>query len=124
LVVLVELIFRKSAAEFLTLSAEMATCAALAAAVVSPLFLRLRVRQLPAALLLGVFALGLTYLAFATLAAVRDMLAGSPQPLSAFSALPVFVAFSLPVALPATLAVAWFCHRLFRRPASASDGHA
>ena len=107
----VELLFRKNLDEASWFAFQPGACAFLGAALVAPAFLRLRSNEVSRALLLASAALAMTYVFFGLVNVVKDALAGSETPFSAFVALPVFAFFSLPLALPIALATAWCLHR-------------
>jgi hypothetical protein len=123
-VLVVQLIFGKSPTASLLIAAPLAGSALLATLVVAPWLWRLSKHPLASALFAALIALAVTYLLFGLFNTGKDVATSSPSALSSMLALPMFVVFSLPIALPTTLLFAWAAHKLLRRRRQAIDAPA
>ncbi|MEZ5313297.1 MAG: hypothetical protein R2862_06370 [Thermoanaerobaculia bacterium] len=110
LVAVVEALFRKDLEEILSFSLQLGFCTFIGTALVTPAFICLKPRQSGRALALAALALLFTYIAFGLLNVFKEIRGGAESPWSAFVALPVFAAFSLPVSLPIALFMGWYFH--------------
>jgi hypothetical protein len=120
----VQLAFGKTLVASLAIATPLAVCTLFAALVVAPWFWRRSEQTLASALPAAGVALTATYLLFGLFNVIKDIALRIPSPLSSLQALPVFVAFSLPIALPATLVFAWASNRILRRERQAIDAPA